>query len=362
MVANLGCPAEHYTVKIHHVGGAEPAFARIRTGVAEVTWSRDLDAVSEARVVIARQVIDAGCDRQLRRVRPWAHELTLYRAGDSQPVWCGPITVTERTRTTYTITARDLGAWLEVRTNPESYNWSDLELTEMARRLVRMGLTGRGNPDPNFWPHARFDPTPELTTDREQRRTYAVAIRDELDALCDQGMDYTVTRRRLWCHQEANRATAAQGRLTHNDIVDELSLVVDGEQTATRWIVEGESADGDRVRAIEGGEAPYYGLVERSTRAQLAQTQGACRMVAQARLRYSRNPPAMVIVPDGATLHPRAPITIDQLIPGTRWDISLVDYIDDTTTPSKLTQVSVTAEPSKREQIAVSFVPIGSEE
>lgn len=360
MVDRLGCPASHYTVKLHHMGGRHP-FARVRTGVAEVTWSRELDAVSEAQVVIARQVIDADCDRQLRRLRPWAHELTLYRAGDSQPVWQGPITLTERTRTTYTITARDLAAWLEVRTNPESYEWTDIDLVAVARRLVRMGLTGGTRPDPNFWPHCLFDPT-GIDTDREQARTYAVPIKDELDALCDQGMDYTVTRRRLWCFPEPTIATPAQGRLTHNDIVDELSLVVDGDQTATRWIVEGQTGDGDRVRAIEGEVDQYYGLIERAVRAENARTERACRNVARTRLRYSRRPPVMVTVPDGAALHPRAPITIDQLIPGTRWDISLVDWLDDTTTPSKLTRVSVTAEPSKREQVAVSFVPIGSDE
>lgn len=365
MVERLGCPPDRYTATIlfrpdlgSGAGDEQHPYARIRTGISQVTWSRDLDRVSEAQVVVGRQLIDAACDRALRRVTPWVHELRIYRAGASQPVWTGPVRLTERTRHTYVLHARDLAAWLEVRTNPESYEWTGVDLATAARRLVRMGLTGRGNPDPGFWPYARFDAV-GVDTDVEQQRTYDTPILDELDRLCDQGMDYTVTGRRLWCFGEPTLADPAHGVLSHTDILDELSLVVDGDQTCTRWIVEGSGQDGQRVRSIEGDGSPWYGLIERSTRAEHAKTDRACTNVAQNRLRYSRNPPATVVVPDGAALSPQAPITIDQLVPGTRWDISLVDAFDDHTTPSKLTRVSVTAEAGTREQVAASFVPLG---
>lgn len=80
-----------------------------------VSWSRVLADTSSAEATLAGQAVtdDPDCCEGLRDVRPWQHELVIYR--DDALVWSGPITEIAMDGEQLSIRARDLSAWLDHR-------------------------------------------------------------------------------------------------------------------------------------------------------------------------------------------------------------------------------------------------------
>lgn len=82
--------------------------------IINLTWTRRMDDVSEAEVVIGITGDSAqSCCECLSIVEPFCHELHIWR--DAEEVWVGPIEAIRYERDRVTIKARDSLAWLDVR-------------------------------------------------------------------------------------------------------------------------------------------------------------------------------------------------------------------------------------------------------
>lgn len=84
-------------------------------GITDVNWSRVLGDTSSGDVTLAGQTVtnDPACCEVLREIRPWKHELHIYR--DNELQWCGPIVEMSTSGDAVTLKARDVSAWLDHR-------------------------------------------------------------------------------------------------------------------------------------------------------------------------------------------------------------------------------------------------------
>lgn len=101
----------------------------------EVEWTRTLDEVSTAYVVI--QPGGDCCDR-LDQVRSWRHKLIIWR--DGAPVWEGPIVRAVWQRGAVRVDAVDILGWLDRRVPHQSITFSDSDLADIAAWLIDDGF------------------------------------------------------------------------------------------------------------------------------------------------------------------------------------------------------------------------------
>src|SRR5690606_1108667 len=103
-------------------------------------YSGELDTHSDATVTVGR---GGACCSMLGMVRPWRHNLVIYRTAPGQPqheVWSGPIIEPEFGRDETTIYARDAWAWLDRRDIRETVTASG-DLSDVGWVLIDHGLT-----------------------------------------------------------------------------------------------------------------------------------------------------------------------------------------------------------------------------
>lgn len=83
--------------------------------ITETEWSRIRSDTSLGSVTLDGVAIaaDPACCAILSTVRPWKHELHIYR--DDELQWCGPISEVDLDGPKLTIRARDLSAWFDRR-------------------------------------------------------------------------------------------------------------------------------------------------------------------------------------------------------------------------------------------------------
>lgn len=119
-----------------------------------VSWSRVLADTSSAEATLAGQAVtdDPDCCEGLRDVRPWQHELVIYR--DDALVWSGPITEIAMDGEQLAIKARDLSAWLDHRFVHETHiyggqgvNEGDTDTTTIFTDLVTDAMAPDTSPN-----------------------------------------------------------------------------------------------------------------------------------------------------------------------------------------------------------------------
>lgn len=110
-VSVLGCGIA--SAEIWTRGGGERVLAL--PNISAASWDRVLSDTSAGEVTLPGSVLsaDPACCETLADVRPWKHELHIYR--DDKLGWCGPITFMDIQKDDLVIKARDLSAWLDRR-------------------------------------------------------------------------------------------------------------------------------------------------------------------------------------------------------------------------------------------------------
>lgn len=294
-MAVAGCGT--HTARVVDRGGATVTEAEILT---ECEWTRVLDDVSTARVVINPS---GNCCERLADVRAWRHSLHIYR--DGAPVWQGPILQPEWRAGQVELYAADVTAWLDRRVPHQSITFGDSDLTEIASWLIQDGF----EPD---------DPghTVEVVAPSGVRggRAYTRSIGqtgDHLRDLAETGLDYTAVGSTIILLPETHRATV--GRLSDGDLPEGMIVAEDGSGLATRWIVAGDE-EGD-VMGEAGGADSYYGLLERYVEQTSIKTNASAAAAARAKLRSSFPVPVFVDTEE-VTISPDAAISVPHLVPG----------------------------------------------
>lgn len=274
------------------------------TVLTRVEWSRALDDVSDARIVVSP---DDDCCGRLGQVRAWRHRLDIWR--DDRFAWSGPIIRPRWTPAGVEIDAVDVLGWLDRRVPHDTVTFFGRELTEVAEWLIRDG-------------YAPDDPGHRVRTIAPSRiygdRAYEAGIGqtgDHLRDLAATGIDYTAVGADILLLPEDHHARI--GSLTDDDFPDGLTVTEDGAALATRVIVHGR----DDVRGEAGGHHPYYGLLERAVEETSILDDRSATAAARARLRASMPAPVMLDTTE-TTLSPDAPVEVTDLVPGWSLDVT----------------------------------------
>lgn len=271
--------------------------------LVEVEWTRVLDDVSTARVLV---LPDGDCCEQLAQVRSWRHALAIAR--DGQPVWEGPIVDVAWRASGIEIQAVDVLGWLDRRVPHQDVRFVGRELAEIAAWLIEDGFAPD---DPGhevvIVGDTRIRGDREYQTDRGQTG-------DHLRKLAETGVDYTAIGSRILILPEDHCERV--GSLTDADFPAGLTVAEDGGALGTRWVIWGD----EDVKGVAGGEDPYYGLLERSVEETSILDVASAQAAARSRLRGSR--PSVFLDSQQVTLSPDAPVDVPSLVPGWCVDVT----------------------------------------
>ena len=271
----------------HHRPGLEPGPAR----------------TAEATVTLTPR--SPACRTLLNNAVPWAHELSIWR--DDTQVWEGPLYDLDDTGDTVTLTGRDVTAWLTKRIVHTGYD-TEGETVDVATLAANMLRDAYGPDDPDVLPYLWVVPA-GVAVERYVEAETVMADADLAD-LAGLGLDWTVIGRRivLFGAEPLTRLPALRGE----HFAAPLPIAEAGAAVTTRAVVQGGG-----VRGEAGGVHPVLGLLEDLVTATDLDSDEAAAVRAAAVL-YTPT----LLINASVPLTSRAPVTIDQLVPGVAASVS----------------------------------------
>jgi hypothetical protein len=336
----VGCGT--HTARIIDRDGATVSTTEV---LVEVEWTRTLDDISTARVMIHP---DANCCAQIGQVRSWRHRLVIWRAGRRDPVWEGPIVTISWPVVgvePVEITAVDVLGWLDRRVPHQDMQFGGADLTDIAEWLIRDGFRPD---DPGHVVHI-VAPT-RVRGDRAYEQDVG-QTGDHLRDLAETGLDYTAVGSRIILMPEDHCERV--GALTDADFPDGLVVAEDGAALATRWVVHGDEG----IKGEAGGSDSYYGLLERSEEETSILDRSSAAAAARSRLRGSR-PAPVYLDSERVTLSPQAAVDVPSLGQGWCVDVTTTATCRNIAQSLKILSVRV-SEDEQGEQVSVQLAPSG---
>lgn len=320
----VGCAAHTYTI-IDRDGGLLTSSGNLLT----VEYYRLLNDSSTAKITVG--VTGSQCCAELGNLRSWRHLLNLYRGQDF--MWSGYITRVDWSFDQCVITAVDIIGLLDRRVPHQPFDFTDTDITEIARQLVEDGLA------PDDPGHTT---TVVAASGTVAGRKYEEAVgqtADHLRDLADTGLDFTAVGNNVVILPDAFADVV--GRLSDEDLPEGVTVTEDGASLGTRQIVAGSQA-GTPV-GTAGGVNPYYGLLEIYTEQSTMADQAAADDAAAAKLKSNLGVPVYIDT-QNVTLAPTANIDVAKLVPGWCVDISTDSTCRTITQRLKITGLKITEE------------------
>lgn len=344
---SLSC-GEYRVVFTNRCGTA--SVCSLEKNISDLDWGRVMDDTSEANVTINISGGDAdgpACCECLGQLRAWVHSMAIIRSGEL--VWGpGPIMNDVNSTATGKIRALDVSIWLDKRVIRQGFSFKGVDIVEIARQLIVHGM----EPDDPCDLVGQMDVTlggVKIDKTIEANRSYVGEVLRDLAKI---GLDYTVIGSTIVL--APNLAYGPFGTLRDEDFLVDVEIEERGEETATKWYVNGGS-----VHGTAGGTDPAYGLIE-----QIAdgddniEDTTAANAAAAGRLTATNPTPQYVNIPDGARISPDSHVCIEQLVPGALFDVSLKNLCREVFLHNRLTALKVTVSGGD-ESVGVTLAPLG---
>jgi hypothetical protein len=308
------------SVSVHTVDGrAVGDFpCKIVTGYR---WSREAIEVSGCSIDVATQA----APELIEELRQWVHWITVWH--DDLPVWTGPIQSIRITRTITSIAARDPATFMWRTRVPITRTFTDTAPARIADTLWRSMNELHG---------MRATPTvlPSLSED-----TFTVTAVSDVRML-HQLMDDLVKVGLVWT---VIAGRPVLGRFPRDPVVElqecdflvELERRRDGTQTFNDVRVQGQNWAQTATVELAGLHLQNIIALDDMFGASNIQRAAARSARESATLRDE------LVIPGGASLHPQAPVTMNDLIPG---KVYIVHY-EAISQLMRLDQVTVTGSP-----------------
>lgn len=214
-------------------------------------WTRIMDETSYAEVTVS------GACCECRPVA-WAHEMAIFRDGDTNPTWRGPIQTVEDRGTELFITAADKSMYWRRRQTTRVHDFLEvpIDLAELFNRLIE---------DANTYVWTGLDSAPATPTGIEIFRYIEknVNIARFIDEIGQGGLDWTVVGSLVYAGGLRNSPPAATPLNTRTHWEEQPVVYWDGARRVTRVIARG--ADGIMVIYPNTDEPipdPVYGVLE----------------------------------------------------------------------------------------------------
>jgi hypothetical protein len=381
--ASVYTPGKYYAPD--PVGGGFKSFTGQRLfdvdAVTGAEWERRLNDLSLAEVTVSKRMLTDACCQRLAVVEPWMHELAVFR--DGQLVWQGPILKTVETRGQWVAKACDVSRWLDVwpagAPNPVAplaggpgvptlqqvypmYGPADAVLVYQALLNDSIKLLSTLYDYPLIQANIQYVTGAAQTTYRPK---VGLSLGDALREIGDATLDTTVIGRRVVVMPTGYTFGAAVAVLSELDFGDELEVTADGDPFAqTVMIVGAENGEPNANlpdHYMDGVTAANqsYGQVWRYWEMGDV-TDPALLRAAAARILPQVNPvPVVLRVPDDAKLDRAAPVTVDELVPGSRIDVAMTEgWCRPLRQSYRLVRASGKWDSEQGEQVGVSLVSL----
>lgn len=259
-------------------------------------WGREMNEVSTGNMSVTTE----GAAEVLAEIRPWVHWLTIWH--DNEAVWTGPIQSARLRRSTSSITVRDPSTFMWRTRVPITRTWRETSPADISELLwVRMLELHRIRTRPLVLPSVAQE-TFTLTAQGDQRMLFQF-----MDDLVKVGLRWTVVAGRPVL---GNFPTDPVAELQECDFMVEIDRLRDGTQTFNDIRVQGQNY-------VQTVKAPLADLNLQNI-VSLDDVFGVSNITKAAK-QYVRDQAQIydtLFVPGGATLHPEAPVTLNDLVPG----------------------------------------------
>jgi hypothetical protein len=273
------------------------------------TCTRELNRTSKASMIFTWDANECTtCNEKLARIYRWHHGIAIYR--DGELIWAGPITNMKHGYGALKIDCADASAWFDRRliNDVDASRDPDPDISQVVEVMFDAAFTD--DPTPNLIKDFEdVGQTADYQIDSDSHR-YFSAVLAELRAY---GFDWTVIAKRFRLRRtrpipERNAVTLDSSHFSVPPVIEEI-----GNVQATRVTVIGR--DGVFGVAQNQQYIDYYGLIERKVELTDLPTQRDCETAAEAYLAAWLDP--IFAAPSGsAFLTPRAPVKVNELVPG----------------------------------------------
>lgn len=287
-----------------HTGSGVTLYSFLAEHYTDSTWTRDQRDASSCTLTLPPQ---DGLD-SLPDIVPWLHHVTVFDGDRDVVLWTGPIQKASANRAGLSLKVKDHGAYLQRTRDPMTKRWDATDPATIGAELWRRMLEHHGvnsrvieRPDPEG---DRFD-FQSLADDQMLDQT--------IRSLVDLGLRWTVVSGTAIIGPVGLEPIAT---LSADDFLgDGITLSRDGSAVYNDVMVRGadvrqrERVDfyGQNLQTIHDVDDMFG--VSNVTRA------------AQQYVRHTGTVRTVLELPANTTLHPDAPVSIDELMPSTRFVI-----------------------------------------
>lgn len=301
--------------------------------VSGFNWSREDTEVSTCNI----DVMTEGAPELVEELRQWVHWITVWH--DDTAVWTGPIQTIRITKALTSISARDTATLMWRTRLPITRTFTDTAPARIADTLWRAMLEHHGiRATPIVLPGVSEDTfTVSAVSDSRMLNQF-------MDELVKVGLHWTVIAGRPVLGVFSRDPIA---ELAECDFLVELERRRDGTSTFNDVRVQGQNWAQTAVVDLAG--------LRLQTIVSLDDMFGASN-IQRATQQYAKQSAQLrdeLVVPPGASLHPQAPVTIDDLVPGKVFIV----HTETISQLMRLDQVTVSGSPSTFD-VQVSLVAL----
>ncbi|EHI13139.1 hypothetical protein KEK_08157 [Mycolicibacterium thermoresistibile ATCC 19527] len=290
-------------VAVRTIAGVQ-LYQFLASGYSHLKWTRALREVSICDLVVP----PADGYVRIPDITPWLHWVDVWDDQGQQLYWSGPITRAEQGRDWLSLSARDVSALLARTRCPLTKRWDAADPADIAAELWAAVIEHHGL---NIRSLARRDPRGDrFGYDCVADETMADEVVGEL---VDLGLYWSVVAGIPLLGPAKREPVATLGE--HDFIEGGLSVIRDGANTFNDVMLRtGDSVS--RARLPMGG-LNLQTIVNIDS---MFGVSNADRAAHQA-VRHTGTIRDAISVPEGATLHPDAPISIRELVPSVRINV-----------------------------------------
>lgn len=339
-----------------------------------ISFERKLNDTSTASMTVVTNGISEECCRCYAEIRPWKHEMAIYR--DNKLVWVGPITsaVHRQGGLEIDFTARDLSTWFDKRwinLYNTDYEVEDVDIREVFEFLISNAynqepwnmtwqLFDTGVPITKFYP-GYFPP--------DRWGGLYSKIGDEIRDLTRSGIDWTIVNRQMVAGNLETGDPNTKPLIFTDEVWETIpDITISGDGMATSVGVAGGMGgyygyvddqmwieDPADIFRLEYGLLQEFYQEDTLDEEDTTTTPNAVTQNAHGR-RELKKAPFMSI--NGGTLSANAPYDFMTLIPGTRAEVRLGQTCLQLSDKYRIYSVSVNVN-SNGESVNVELSPIG---
>lgn len=307
-----------------------------------------LDSAAESTVTLNPS--GTNCCELIDLIKPWKHELHIYRDGISPP-WIGPITNMSFTHEEVTITARDLFTWFERRWINALHDYTYSDLSGIFADLARDALSADLSPNIRLVEYESG-----IVSGRAYDPIDFPRASDHLTDLAKDGVNFTMLGRDLVIF--GNTFPFDDLGVLVNESFNDITFEWPGEQYASDFVVMGTRSGSfppfGRASDFQENDLTHeFGLIQRDAQLDSIEDDGSAQIAAINRLNFFKRETLYPSV----SFNSNAQVEWKDLIPGTTADLRLDVGCKQVIGDYKMTDLKFEVDGDGQETLTPTFVP-----